>query len=280
MLKEKKQVSLARIFFYLFVIAFILVIAFPFFWQALMSIKPKSELYSMPVKWLPSKTVFHRYLDIFTQRPFGRYILNSIVVCTGTTLFSLLVGSFAAYSLARLEFKGKAPILALVLALSMFPPVAIVSPLYLMLQNLGWLNEYIGLIFPYTTFTMPMTIWILTSFFRTIPFGLEEAAKIDGATPVQAFWKVILPLAAPGTFTAAILVFIMSWNEYLFALTFMPSDKMKTVPVGITMFQGQYEMPWGEIAAATVVVTIPLIILVLIFQRRIISGLTSGAIKG
>ncbi|AGB41488.1 ABC-type sugar transport system, permease component [Halobacteroides halobius DSM 5150] len=280
MATTKKKVSTIKVLFYFSIVGFIVTVIFPFIWQFLMSIKPASEMYSMPVDWIPGKIILKRYVTIFTGRPFGRYLLNSLIVATGTTTFCLLVGSFAAYALARLEFTGKGPILALVLALSMFPPVAIVSPLYLMLKNVGLLNNYLGLILPYTTFAMPMTIWILTSFFRTIPFGLEEAAKIDGATPLQAFWKIIVPLAAPGTFTAAILIFIFAWNEYLFALTFMTSSLMKTVPVGLTMFPGQHRMPWGDIAAATVVVTVPLIIMVLFFQRRIISGLTAGAVKG
>lgn len=269
-----------RVLFYLAILGLIVVIIFPFIYEFLMSVKPESEMYMMPIKWMPGSIVLKRYITIFTGRPFGRYIFNSLIVATVTTTFCLLVGSFAAYALARLNFKGKNLILALILTLSMFPPVAIVSPLYLMLKNIGLLNNYLGLVFPYTTFAMPMTVWILTSFFRTIPVGLEEAARIDGATPLQAFWKVIVPLAAPGTFTAAILVFIFAWNEYLFALTFMSNNLMKTVTVGLTMFPGQHQMPWGDIAAATIVVTVPLIIMVLIFQRRIISGLTSGAVKG
>ncbi|MCC3145605.1 carbohydrate ABC transporter permease [Halanaerobium sp. Z-7514] len=245
-----------------------------------MSIKPDSELYSIPIKWIPSSISFQRYVNILTTTSLPTYIKNSLIVATTTTLICIIIGSMAAYSLARLDIRGKKIILSLVLAISMFPAISIVSPLFLILRDFGLLNSYLGLIIPYTTFALPLTIFILTSFFRTIPFELEEAARVDGATYFQAFIKIILPLVTPGMFTTAILVFIRSWNEYLFALTFNMSDSMRTVPVGLTMFQGEFAVPWGDISAATIIVTIPLIIGVLIFQRRIISGLTAGSVKG
>jgi multiple sugar transport system permease protein len=205
---------------------------------------------------------------------------NSFIVASSTTLFSLFVSSFAAYALARLKFKGKAIILSLVLSVSMFPGIAIVSPLFIFLKNVNLLNSYLGLILTYTTFAIPLSLWILTSFFKEIPFELEESAKVDGATPMQAFLKIIMPLATPGMFTTAILTFIAAWNEFLFALVFNTQDSMRTVPVGIAMFPGEHDLPWGDIAAASVVVTVPLIIMVLLFQKRIISGLTAGAVKG
>ncbi|MGB8001950.1 MAG: carbohydrate ABC transporter permease, partial [Anaerobacillus sp.] len=194
-------------------------------------------------------------------------------------VYTVLVASFAAYSIARLNFRGKSIILGVVLSVSMFPQVATISPIYIFLKNLGLTNSYLGLIIPYTTITLPLSIWLLVTFFRKIPFDLEEAAKIDGASLWQTYWKVIMPLAVPGIFTTAILAFIAAWNEFLFALTINTADKYKTVPVGIALFQGQYTIPWGEISAATVVVTVPLVIMVLIFQRRIVSGLTSGSVK-
>jgi multiple sugar transport system permease protein len=201
------------------------------------------------------------------------------VVSTITTVYAVIVASFAAYAIARLQFKGKTFILGLVLSVSMFPQIATITPIYIFLKNLGLTNSYLGLIIPYSTFTLPLSIWILVTFFRKIPLDLEEAAKIDGATLMQTFWKVIMPLALPGIFTTAILVFIAAWNEFFFALTINTDDKYKTVPIGIAMFQGQFTIPWGEIAAATVVVSVPLVIMVLIFQRRIVSGLTSGSVK-
>jgi multiple sugar transport system permease protein len=170
--------------------------------------------------------------------------------------------------------------LGLVLTVSMFPSIAILSPLFIILKKLALLNTYTGLILPYTTFGLPMAIWILTSFFRDIPGELEESAYIDGCSRIQSFVKVIVPLAAPGVFTTAILIFIHAWNEFLFALSFMSKDTMRTVPVAIAMFPGEHDLPWGDIAAASVVVTVPLIIMVLVFQRRIIAGLTAGGVKG
>ncbi|MDI6600252.1 MAG: carbohydrate ABC transporter permease [Thermoanaerobacteraceae bacterium] len=257
-----------------------LIILFPFIWQILTSIKSERELWSIPPIWIPKKINLDYYYSVFIKRPFLTYIKNSFIVASSTTVFSVLVASFASYALARLHFKGKNIILSLVLAVSMFPGIAIVSPLYIFMMNVHLLNTYIGLIIPYTTFTLPLAIWNLTTFFREIPFELEESARVDGATYMQTFMRIIFPLAAPGVFTTAILSFISAWNEFLFALVFNTKDMMRTVPVAIAMFPGEHELPWGDMAAASVVVTIPLIIIVLIFQRRIISGLTAGAIKG
>lgn len=207
-------------------------------------------------------------------------MINSLGVSAITTVTSIVIASSAAYALARLRFRGKVMIMGLILSCSMFPAIAIISPIYMTINNLGLRNTWAGLIIPYLAFAMPLSVWYLTTFFRTIPFELEEAAKIDGCTPVQALVKVIIPLAVPGTFTTAILVFIQAWNEYLFSLTINTDDNARTIPVGITMFKGEFDMPWVQNAAAIVVVTIPIALLVLILQRRIISGLTSGAVKG
>lgn len=265
--------------FYLGVGLFILVTMFPFFWQLITSLKSPQELYSMPPTWWPSFD-FRSYVAVFTERPFLTYLKNSFIVSSLTTLYCIAIGAFCAYALARLQFRFKRLILSLVLAVSMFPTIAILSPIFILLKDLKLLNTYAGLILPYTTFGLPLTIWILTGFFREIPKELEESAAMDGCSKLGALFRVILPLATPGIFTTAILVFIHSWNEFLFALSFMTTDEMRTVPVGIAMFPGQHDLPWGDISAASVVVTVPLIILVLIFQRRIISGLTAGAVKG
>lgn len=276
----KKRSLVAQTAFYIAVALFIFMALFPFLWQISTSLKGPEQIFKMPPEWIPSRLYLDNYKAVFAGRPFHRNLLNSFITAGSTTAFSLFVASFCAYALARLKFRFKGLILSLVLSVSMFPAIAIVSPLFLFMKDFHLINTYASLILPYTTFTMPLSIFILTSFFREIPFELEEAAKVDGCTPFQAFRQVILPLATPGLFTTAILVFISAWNEFLFALTFTTDDATRTVPVAIAMFPGLHEIPWGEIAAASVVVTMPLVVLVLIFQRRIIAGLTSGAVKG
>jgi len=270
----------AGFLFYLFLFLFVFVVMFPFLWMLITSIKPMTELFG-DKSFTPytNNPTFQSFVSVFVNYPFLRYLWNSFVVSSITTIYTVFIASFAAYAIARLQFKGKTFILGLLLSVSMFPQIATISPIYIFLKNLGLTNSYLGLIIPYTTVTLPLSIWILVTFFRKIPFDLEEAAHIDGASMLQTYWKVIFPLAAPGIFTTSILVFISAWNEFLFALTINTEEKFKTVPVGIAMFQGQFTIPWGEIAAATIVVTIPLVILVLAFQRRIVSGLTSGSVK-
>ncbi|MDM5197723.1 carbohydrate ABC transporter permease [Fictibacillus enclensis] len=266
--------------FYIFLAIFVFLVMFPFLWMLVSSIKPINELFGdKAFTPFTSHPTFENYISVFTNYPFLKYLWNSFVVSGITTLYTVLIASFTAYAIARLQFKGKTVILGLVLSVSMFPQIATISPIYILLKNIGLTNSYLGLIIPYTTITLPLSIWILVTFFRKIPFDLEEAAKMDGATLMQTYWKVILPLAVPGIFTTAILVFIAAWNEFLFALTINTDQAFKTVPVGIAMFEGQFTVPWGDITAATVIVTIPLVIMVLLFQRRIVSGLTSGAVK-
>lgn len=266
--------------FYFFLSVFLLVILFPFLWQFLASIKPSTELFgSKAFSFFTSNPTIENYYLVFTKRPFATYLLNSFIVASLTTLYCLVIASFASYALARLHFRGKALILGLVLAVTMFPQVATIAPIFLFLQSAHLTNSYLGLIIPYTTFALPLAIWNLTAYYRQIPFELEESAKVDGASVMQRFFHIVLPLVVPGTFTTAILVFIAAWNEFLFALTINTEEMFKTVPVGIALFPGQYSLPWGEISAASVIVTVPLVILVLIFQRRIVSGLTSGAVK-
>ncbi|WP_349409638.1 carbohydrate ABC transporter permease [Pseudalkalibacillus sp. SCS-8] len=266
--------------FYIGLFVFIFLVMFPFLWILISSFKPVSELFGEKA-FIPytSDPTLENYRSVFVNHPFLVYLKNSLIVSGVTTIYTVFIASFAAYAIARMQFKGKTIILGLVLSVSMFPQVATISPIYIILKNLGLTNSYIGLIIPYTTITLPLSIWILVTFFRKIPFDLEEAARIDGASIMQTYWRVILPLAVPGIFTTAILVFIAAWNEFLFALVLNTEEAYKTVPVGIAMFQGQFTIPWGEISAATVVVTIPLVIMVLMFQRRIVSGLTSGAVK-
>jgi multiple sugar transport system permease protein len=250
----------------------------PFLWQVLTSLKPDAELTSLP-PLLPAHPTLGHYAAVFGGTPFLRIIGNSAAVASLSTLLSIGVGSLAAFGLAKLRVRFKGLILLFVLSASMFPPIATVSPLYLIIRFLGLRDTWGALIVTYTSFSLPLSVWVLTNFYREVPDEIYCAARVDGCTPFQAFARVMLPLAAPGIFTTAILVFIFSWNEFLFALTFTATPASRTIPVAIALFPGLHEVPWGDIAAASVVVTIPLIILVFAFQRWIIEGLTAGAVK-
>lgn len=268
-----------RIVFYVLVILIAAFCLGPFLWQFLTSLKPTDELVQLP-PIIPTHLNVTSYANVFEGRPFARIILNSAVVAVSTTALSLLIGSLAGYALAALNIRGKKLTLGLVLSISMFPPIATVSPLFIIIRALGIRDTYPALIIPYAAFALPLTIWIVTNFFREIPSDLLDASRIDGCTPFQTFRKVYLPLALPGLVTAAILVFIFSWNEFLYALTFTSTARAQTIPVGIALFPGLHEIPWGDIAAATIIVTVPLVVLVFAFQRRIVSGLTAGSVKG
>ncbi|HET7627640.1 MAG TPA: carbohydrate ABC transporter permease [Bacillales bacterium] len=273
---EKKASPL----FYAFLILFAFVIMFPFLWVFLSSLKPPSELFGVNAfDPFADNPTLANYKHVFLDHPFLDYLKNSFVVAGVTTAYTVFTASFAAYAIARLQFRGKAIILGLALSVSMFPQIATVAPIFRILLNVGLTNSYLGLIIPYTVITLPLSIWILVTFFRKIPYDLEESAKIDGASLMQTYWRIIFPLAVPGLFTTAILVFIAAWNEFLYAYTINTAPAYRTVPVGISLFQGRFTIPWGGLSAATVVVTVPLVILVLIFQRRIVSGLTSGSVK-
>jgi multiple sugar transport system permease protein len=251
----------------------------PVLWQLITSLKADPEITRLPPV-LPSRYTLSHYVAIFAGRPFLRIILNSAVVAGATTVLGVTLGSLAAYALAKLRVRHGGLILGFVLSVSMFPPIATVSPLYLIIRALGLRDTWWALIITYTTFSLPLSIWILTNFFRSIPDEIYLASRVDGCTPWQSFRKVLFPLAAPGVFTTALLVFIFSWNEFLFALTFTSTAASRTIPVAIALFPGLHEVPWGDIAAASIVVISPLIVLVFAFQRRIIEGLTAGAVKG
>jgi multiple sugar transport system permease protein len=261
----------------------VLVVAFwclgPFLWQAITSLKPDAELTRLP-PILPASPTLEHYRAVFTGTPFLTIIANSAVVASCSTALSISIGALAAFGLAKLSIRSKGAIMIFILSASMFPPIATVSPLYLIIRALGLRDTWWALIMTYTTFTLPLSVWILTNFFREIPDEIYLASRVDGCSPLQSFIRIMLPLAAPGIATAAILVFIFAWNEFLFALTFTATPASRTIPVAIALFPGLHEMPWGDIAAASVVVTVPLVVLVLVFQRRIIEGLTAGAVKG
>jgi ABC-type glycerol-3-phosphate transport system permease component len=258
---------------------FVILIAFPFYWALVSSLTPEARLFESP-SLVPGALVTEHYRALFTERDFLVPIRNSLIVAGTTTLFCVVLGSLCAYALARLQFRGKEMILGLILAVTMFPQVSVVSPLYLLLRELRLINTYPGLVLPYLTFAMPLTVWLLVGFFRQLPAELESAGMVDGASRLRVLWEVVLPLSLPGIATTAILTFVYCWNEFLFALSFTLGPERHTVPVAIALFRGQYQVPWGQILAAAVVATAPVALLVLAFQRRIVQGLTAGAVKG
>src|SRR5438874_6023608 len=253
---------------------------FPIFWITMLSFKSAGTI--ADGRLIPKDWSTENYSQIFKQSIFTDALRNSIGIALISTVIAVVLASMAAYAIARLDFPGKTLILTMALAIAMFPPISIVGPLFNMWRNLGLYDTWPGLIIPYMTFTLPLAIYTLSAFFREIPWDLEQAAKMDGATPGQAFRKVIAPLAAPGIVTAAILVFIFAWNDLLLALSLTATQRAITAPVAIANFTGssQFEEPTGSIAAGAMVITIPIIIFVLIFQRRVVAGLTSGAVKG
>jgi trehalose/maltose transport system permease protein len=269
-----------RVLFYILVLFLLAFNLFPFLWAVLSSFRPSSELFSTQI--FPSALTLAHYVDVFRDPRFMASLGNSIIISGATVIISLAFGSLCAYALGRLPFRFKAPVLYLVLTMTMFPQISVLSGLFVMLKTLNLFNTRQGLVLTYLIFTLPFTIWVMTQYFRSMPKDLEEAAYVDGASPLAVFWKILLPLTVPGLVSTGLLAFIAAWNEFLFALTFTVTDTMKTVPVAISQFSGSssFEQPWGSIMAASMVVTIPLIILVLVFQGRIVSGLTAGAVKG
>ncbi|GAA3459673.1 carbohydrate ABC transporter permease [Saccharothrix longispora] len=253
---------------------------FPVLWIASLSFKTKETLGDG--NFIPRAWTLDNYASIFSTTEFVRALVNSIGIAIIATAIAVVFGTMAAYAIARLDFPGKKALVGVSLLVAMFPQISLVSPLFEIERTLGLFDTWPGLILPYITFALPLAIYTLSAFFREIPWELEKAAKMDGATPAQAFRRVIAPLAAPGVFTTAILVFIFCWNDFLFAISLTSTEASRTVPVALSFFTGssQFEDPTGSIAAAAVVITIPIILFVLFFQRRIVAGLTSGAVKG
>jgi multiple sugar transport system permease protein len=252
----------------------------PVAWLVSLSLKRAADLGDH--RFLPRIASLANYRAVFGDPQFPAAMWNSVGIAAIATFAAVLLATFAAYAIVRLQFRGRRLLLTAALAIAMFPPVSVVGPLFNMWRTLGLYDTWAGLVLPYMTFTLPLAIWTLSAFFRQIPWDLEKAARVDGATPLQAFTRIIVPLAVPGMFTAAILVFIFAWNEFLFASALTSTNNARTVPAAIAFFTGssRFEQPTGAIAAASVVVTVPIIVLVLIFQRRIVAGLTAGAVKG
>ncbi len=252
---------------------------FPFLWFVLTSLKTQGELTAIPPKLIPGFQLDF-YRSALGEHHLLRYVANSLIVAVTTTAITIIVGSLAAFAVARLQLRWSNAYLSLLLACSMFPQIAIAGPVWAILDRAGMLNTYEGLIAAYIAVSLPLGTWILAVFFREVPREVEEAALVDGCSRMAALFKIVLPLAAPGIATAALLVFIQAWNEFFLALIILTNPELQTLPVGIALFPGEYTMPWGEIAAASTLATLPLIFLTLLFQRGIVRGLSAGAVKG
>ncbi len=286
---KQTQQTINRILFYIILIFVAIYLLFPFYWAINSSFKTENQLQMTPATFIPrdpqTKEIsfsFRNYEAVFQNAQFGRGLVNSSIVAVSTTALSLVVGAFAAFALGKLRFRGKTPSLYLILSMTMFPQVAVLTGLYAVIRELG-ISALPSMILSYMLFTLPFTTWVLTSFFKGLPSELMQSAQVDGATPFQTFYKILLPLTLPALVTTGLLAFINAWNEYLFALTFTTIEpNARTVPVVMALFTGQIsrQEPFGEIMAAAILVTIPLLILVLIFQQKIVEGLTAGAVKG
>ncbi len=261
-------------------IIFLIIIVFPFYWQLITSVKDPADITKIPTEIWPSRFSLELYKSVFVNHHLQIYLLNSIIVAVGAMILTVVIAFPAAYAFARINFKFKKIWKNVILLANMFPLIAIVTPMFIIFRQLHLLNTYLGLILPSVILTLPMAIWTLIAFIKTLPYELEEAARIDGARRRDILLKVVFPLSAPGIFTTAIIAFISSWNEFMFALVLVTKDEMRTVPIAISMFPGEYSVPWGDMSAASIVATLPIIILVLICQKKIVSGLTSGAVKG
>ncbi len=269
-----------RAFFYLLVAVIVVYTVFPFYWAVVSSLKEGSALYR--VELVPPHPAWGNYTGVFAQQNFARNILNSVVVAGAVVAVSLLLSVTSSYALGRVEFRGRKTLLLTILAVSMFPQVAVLSGMFELVSWLGIYDTLGSLILSYLILTLPFTTWVLTTFMRELPRELEEAALVDGARPFTIVRKVFLPLMWPALATTGLLAFITAWNEFMFAITFTLSNQKRTVPVAIALISGasHFELPWGRVMAASVIVTVPLVVLVLIFQRRIVAGLTAGAVKG
>nr|HET6903202.1 carbohydrate ABC transporter permease [Ktedonobacteraceae bacterium] len=279
----KRKTNYGAIGRYIAVAVVLFIALAPFYWTAITSIKVDAEINTSPPTLFPQSFTTNNYAQAFlsTQPAFAKDLLNSTLVAIFTTILALIFGSICAYAIARTKFVGKAGVLAIILSVQMFPLIALVGPLYVFFTGtINVYNTYVALIIPYLVIALPVTVYFLTSFFRDLPPDLEEAALVDGTTRMGALWRIVLPLTAPGVFTTAILSFITVWNDFLFGLTMTADSNAQTVTVAIPLFNGEHSIAFGEVSAAAIIVTIPLVVMVLFLQRRIVSGLTAGAVKG
>lgn len=275
-----------RTLFYIVLALILVYILFPFYWAIRSALSPDADLFATPLQWFPAHPTWNHFSNVFGDSTFLTSLKNSTIVAVSVTAISLIIGASASYALGRFQFLGRTPVLYIILSMTMFPQVAVLGSLFNMVLQFHMFDHLYALVLTYLIFTLPFTVWVLTSFFRGLPRELEEAAYVDGASPFQTFWRIMLPLALPGLVTTGLLAFIGAWNEFLFAVSFLQSPEERTVPLQIfdfvpqTAVGGSFQTPWGDMMAATVIVTIPLVVLTLIFQRLILAGLTAGAVKG
>ncbi|MDR1537990.1 MAG: carbohydrate ABC transporter permease [Clostridiales bacterium] len=277
---NKYRRRLARIVLGVFGTLFCTALAFPFYWQFVTALRNPQDLFKMPPELFPSRLSLTYLRLVFAEHNFGAYLLNSVIVSSISMLLSLIAGMPAAYAISRVHFKGRSFWSKFILSANMFPIIAVATPLFITFRSLGLINTYAGLVIPSMVLTLPVTIWTLRAFLIKLPIELEHAALVDGCNRFSAFVRIILPLIAPGVFATAIIAFIGAWNELMFSLIFITKKALRTVPMAIAMMPGEYSLPWGEISAASIVSTLPVIIVVLICQKQIIAGLTAGAVKG
>jgi len=271
--------TLRKTFFLIIIIVVAILSFFPVAWILLTSVKTEFEIYAFPVIYFPKKIIIANYINVFTQQTFGRFFLNSIIVSLVSALICVLISSLAAYGLSRFKIKHNLFILVLILGFSTFPYIASVIPLFVFFRNLKLLNTYISLILPYVAFNTPLSVWLCHAYFREVPLSIEDAAKLDGCSRTSTLWRIFYPLSTPVLSTVLIIAFMMCWMEFLFAITLISKPTMRTIPAGIALYPGEYAFPWETISAAAMISIVPIIIFIVLFQRQIISGLTSGAIK-
>ncbi|MFW6263587.1 MAG: carbohydrate ABC transporter permease [Thermotogota bacterium] len=287
-MRRQTKKKIKKVLFWFVVIFVFVYLIFPFYWAINSSFKSENQLMMTPATFIPRDTegnfapTFQNYISVFNNPTFIRSIMNSTIVGGVTTLIALVIGSFSAFALGKLRFKGKKLFLYLILSMTMFPQVTVLAGLYAVINTLG-ISAMLSMILSYMIFTLPFTTWVLTAFFKELPVEIMQSAQVDGATAFQTFYYILLPLTAPAMVTTGLLAFIAAWNEYLFALTFTSIEtQARTIPVAISLFTGQIarQEPFGEIMAGAVIVTIPVVVVVLVFQRKIVAGLTAGAVKG
>ncbi len=278
----KKNKHGSRIALYIGVAIMIFFCLFPIYFLVLDSFQPTEIAYSSPPVLYPSNFTLSNYINVFKDIPLAKYILNSTIVSLSSTGIAILIGAMLAFAISKIKFRGSGTLLNMLLIFGFFPATITIYPIYLMYAKINLMNNYLALILPYVAMSIPLTVWVLATYFDNVPTELYESARVDGAKRFQIFYKIIMPLAIPAVSTVAILDFIACWNEFMFALTFMTNDNMRTITVGISMISGRfaYQYPWGEIIAGALLVTLPLVIIIFVAQEKIISGLTAGAIKG
>lgn len=269
-----------KVGFYGSLLILVLISMFPVIWIALTSIKQPGNIAQFPVQYFPKNPTLENYRAALQGAPFFRYLLNSVIIASGTAVLDVFLGAIAGYALSRLRFPFKLHVLLLILGTAMLPFISRLIPLFELARSWGLLNDYLGLIIPYAAFQLPFAVWIFQAYFKELPDSLEEAGLMDGLSRIGVLFRIILPVSAPAMATAAIIVFVYSWNEFLFALAFMTQNNMRTITVGIALYGGQFETPWGTISAAVFMSIIPLILFMLFFQRKVVEGLTAGTGKG